>query len=118
MAADLFAVKARVPFDFAVAGVQLPAGTYHVGHHGPQGVLAIRDAAGIVKATFQTNALYTNSRTRQPSFVFNKYGDRYFLSRVWMGGMNNGQQLRTSKTERELMTFAPAGQVTVAAFYR
>lgn len=118
VAADLYAVKARIPFDFAVAGLQLPAGTYEVTRQGPTGLLVIKDAAGAVKAAFHANPLYTTKRTQRAVFVFNKYGDRYFLSRVWAGGMNGGRELRKTKTERELMAVAPHEQVIVASIYR
>jgi hypothetical protein len=34
------------------------------------------------------------------SLIFHRYGSTYFLSQVWQGGGQNGQQLTLSKAER------------------
>ena len=117
MAADVYAVKARVPFDFAVAGTQLPAGVYTITQHSAAGMLMLKDAAGHVKTMFPTNPVYTNGSAHPPMLVFNKYGDRYFLSKVWPA-TGVGAQLNRTKIERELVAAAPMEQVMVAAIYR
>ena len=117
MAAEFFAVKARVPFDFAVAGRQLPAGVYTVERHGTPGMLMLRDAAGHIKTLFQAHPVYTNASAPSPMLVFNKYGDRYFLARVWSAA-GPGAQLNRTKIEKELVAAAPVEQILVAAIYR
>ena len=118
MAVEFNAMTARVPFDFELAGMQFQAGTYQIERGGQPNLLAIRDSAGHVRAAFQTNPLYNNNRTQQAMLVFNKYGDRYFLSRVWTSDANPGYQLRKSRIERELLAAAPAEQVFLAVVYR
>ena len=49
--------------------------------------------------------------------VFNKYGDRYFLAKVWPAE-GAGSELGKTKIERELVAAAPVEQVLVAAIYR
>ena len=34
--------------------------------------------------------------------VFNRYGDQYFLSQVWMAGSDTGRDLFQSRNERNL----------------
>ncbi|MCX6635752.1 MAG: hypothetical protein NT090_11830 [Acidobacteria bacterium] len=117
VAADLFAVKARIPFDFAVAGKQLPAGVYTVERQSSPGVLMLRDAAGRVDVLFLAMPVYTNTDAQTPMLVFNKYGDRYFLAKIWPA-TGAGAQLNPTKIERELVAAAPVEQVLVAAIYR
>lgn len=117
MAADIYAVKARVPFDFAVAGTQLPAGVYTIERQGTPGMLMLRDAAGHIKTLFQAQPVYTNGNAQSSMLVFNKYGDRYFLAKVWSAA-GSGAQLNRTKIERELVAAAPVEQVLVAAIYR
>ena len=117
MADEVYAVKARVPFDFAVAGTQLPAGVYTIERQGTPGMLMLRDAAGHVKTIFQTMPVYVNGTAHSPMLVFNKYGDSYFLAKVWPAS-SIGAQLNRTKIERELVAAAPMEQVMVAAIYR
>lgn len=117
MAADSFALKARVPFDFAVAGKQLPAGVYTLERQGTPGMLMLRDAAGHIQTIFQVQSVYTNASAQSPMLIFNKYGDRYFLAKIWSAS-GPGAQLNRTKIERELVAAAPVEQVLVAAIYR
>jgi hypothetical protein len=94
-------VVARVPFDFTAAGIQLTAGVYTIEPQGMPGVLLIRDADGHTKGMFVTNKSYRGRNETQPLLVFNRYGDRYFLSRVWGQG-ETGATVPMSKIEREL----------------
>jgi hypothetical protein len=118
MAADIFTLKARIPFDFAVAGKQLTAGVYTVERQSTPGVLMLRNAAGRVDVLFVAMPVYTNTDAQTPMLVFNKYGDRYFLAKIWPAS-GAGAQLNPTKIERELVaSAAPAEQVLVAAIYR
>jgi hypothetical protein len=114
-------ITATVPFDFAVIGTQLTAGVYTIEENGVSGALMIRDADGRIKAMFLADRLYRSEINEQPTWVFSRYGDRYFLSRVWGAG-ETGAELHKSKIERELVASSatpPAEQVrVVAAVYR
>jgi hypothetical protein len=117
VAADNISVKAQVPFDFTAAGTQFPAGMYSIERQSIPGVLHIRDGAGRLKAMFTVNPVYRNSDAQSPMLVFNKYGDRYFLAKVWPA-TGVGSLLRKTKIEKELVAAVPADQVFVAAIYR
>jgi len=77
----------------------------------------LRDSAGRIKTVFPASPVYTNASAPSPMLVFNKYGDRYFLARVWSAA-GPGAQLNRTKIERELVAAAPVEQVLVAAIYR
>lgn len=117
MAAENYALRARVPFDFSAAGVQVPAGVYTIERQGAPGILMLRDDNGKIKAVFQTITLSATPDHNEAKLVFNKYGDQYFLSRV-VNAVGPGAQLRQTKIEKELVAAAPAQEVVLAAFYR
>jgi hypothetical protein len=91
-------VVVDVPFTFAVAGQQLPAGHYIV--------KAKDDFIGIFSANRQGLFVPTHAAVRSKSeetkVVFHRYGDTYFLSCVWVRGKTTGKELYRSRAEREL----------------
>jgi hypothetical protein len=91
-------VEVTVPFDFVAGKATLKAGAYTVKRMAGN-ALAIRSADG--KTTAMVNApLAIGSRESRSGqrLVFNKYGDQYFLSQVWMG-VDSGRQLFPGKGE-------------------
>ena len=44
----------------------------------------------------------TSEVQKQSKLVFNRYGDQYFLSQVWMAGSDTGRDLSPSRNERNL----------------
>lgn len=108
---------ATVPFAFTVGGSEMPAGTYTI-RSVSQSVIAIRDRnTGKAVLSFVQPEWAGNS-DGTPKLVFNKYGNRYFLSRVSPGFGGNAMQVPISKLERELRiasTRGAPGQEVVAA---
>ncbi len=90
---------ADVPFSFRIADRVLPSGNYTVTAHS-NGLMQIWN-----KETNQSMAFLAGanvSGTSDPKLVFNHYGDRYFLSQVWMGNEGAGRVLAKSRLEREI----------------
>lgn len=117
MAAERYSVKARVPFDFTVAGKEFAAGNYTFENQEVPSTLLLRDATGKGVTFVQVTTLYANSQNAEALLVFNKYGDRYFLSKV-LRATGTGGLVSKGKIERELRASAPVEQVFVAAIYR
>ncbi len=98
-----FGVRADVPFDFVVGTKTLPKGTYTVKLDDTfQHLLVITgwdngEAAFAGSITVAAEDIEDNS----PKLIFNRYGDRYFLSQVWSGARLAGQELLKSQQERE-----------------
>ena len=93
-------VKARIPFSFEVNGKTLAAGAYQFSTN--QSVLMVRGfSAG---AMVQTNRLESR-KDSQPKAVFHKYGDRYILSEVWLGGGTGRTLPEGRRSEREAANF-------------
>jgi hypothetical protein len=90
--------EVTVPFDFLAGKVTLKAGSYSVKKLSGN-TIAIRSVDG--ETTALVNAqLSLDSRDFKAGqrLVFNKYGDRYFLSQVWLS-IETGRQLFTSAAE-------------------
>ena len=117
-AAEAYTLKARVPFDFTVGMAQVPAGVYSIERTSTLGVMLLRDAAGHAKAIFPVNSIQSPHRYPEAMLVFNKYGDQYFLHRVWTPTTISGAELKMTKIERELVASVPATETLVAATYR
>ena len=97
-------ITAVIPFDFSVSQQVLPAGTYVVKQVG-DGLYQIQseDRHGPM-ASMQTTGLGSPTGTNNDTkLVFNKYGDKYFLSQFWATGQPQGRELAKSHSERELL---------------
>ena len=109
-------VSADVPFEFAVGSKTMPAGKYSVTNRTNTGVLSVqsedaRNAANVIGISAQSNRLPETGK-----LVFNKYGDRYFLSQVWTLGSAWGLEIPKHRAERELARMAANRErVTVLA---
>jgi hypothetical protein len=69
-------------------------------------------------AFISTNAAVSNMPQSESKLVFNRYGDRYFLSQVWSEGNSQGRQLLKTAREKEIAQTAKIeteGQVTLVA---
>ena len=94
-------LKATVPFPFMVGKTEVPAGTYTIDSIS-HSVISIRDRSTGRGVLTLVSPERPGSNDGTPKLVFNKYGDRYFLSQVSRGFGSNVMQLPTSKLEKEL----------------
>jgi len=96
----------NIPFDFTAGTARLKAGTYNVKRVSDR-ALAISSVDG-KKTTLVNAPLTLGSRDSNAGqrLVFNKYGDRYFLSQVWLE-VDSGRQL-----------FPTAAEIKTAKEYR
>lgn len=116
-AQELLAVN--IPFDFVAGNTQLPAGEYNVRVSAQTHTIILisrRDSA--TSALLVTNAAVSAEPQSESKLVFNRYGERYFLSQVWTEGNSQGRQLLKSAREKEMSQIAKnetQGQVTLVA---
>ena len=92
---------AEVPFDFQILNQTLDAGTYAVAQANSSGVLTLRNQ-DTGKSIVIMAGINKSGKAGDPKLVFNRYGDRYFLSQVWFAGEDFGHGLMPSKLEREM----------------
>src|SRR6266851_4688796 len=98
------ALRATIPFDFSVRGKILPAGDYQIRRitDQPDGLLISNINDKHEHAIFVTEAVESPRITRKAEIIFHRYGDSYFLSEVFDGGMQTGREAIPSRQERML----------------
>ena len=107
---------ADIPFDFVVAGRVYPAGNYEVRPLPNMPAVTIKSADQGVAIAAMTSPAWSPARKVQPSLIFNRHENKYFLSKV--NGHFSACGLRTSKTERELAAKSAPQSLSIAAFVR
>ena len=109
--AQSVSVKANVPFDFTVGKSTLPAGEYSIQSisTGASSVLAIRGgkANQMLASTNHAETLNPSANSR---LVFHKYGDQYFLSKIWLQGEKAGREFKISRREAEVAKSVPTSE--------
>jgi hypothetical protein len=100
-------IEANVPFAFAVGDTKLPAGKYEIkqlDNISPK-VLELRSADGHTSVVFDTEDAQTRGDDQTVSkteLVFDKVGDQYFLSQIWVSGSTSGNDVPKSRMEKRL----------------
>src|SRR5580658_10661527 len=109
----------NVPFDFVAGNKTLPAGEYTVKISTPtHSLILVSRKDSTASAFINTNAAVSSTPQAESKLIFNRYGDRYFLSQVWQQGYAQGRQLMKSSREKELALTANLetdGQVILVA---
>ena len=99
-------IRANIPYAFVVNNTTLPAGTYDikVADDGSDlNVLVIRSVdRKKISVLFDTESTEAKRVMQTSELVFDKIGDTYFLSRVFLSGDQSGNQLEKSKMQRRL----------------
>lgn len=96
---------ANIPFDFTVCREQLPSGKYRV-----QSITSASGAMLLVKSDDNRSAeivcthdMQSSKQVDQGKLIFNRYGERYFLSEIWFPGERTGNQLVKTELEEALV---------------
>jgi hypothetical protein len=97
-----YGIRISVPFDFAVGDKTYSPGGYTVAVTSNLNLLELRSRDGR-KTAFVTSTIPIRPAGDQykAQLEFHRYGDRYFLYKVWLGA--EGHQLPKSKLERDLI---------------
>jgi hypothetical protein len=98
-------VEANIPHSFVVEKTTLPAGKYTISaadpHDNPS-VMEIRSADGRTAVFFETDGAIPRQTPAKTELVFDKVGDTYFLSEIFVAGENGGAKLPKSRMEESL----------------
>ncbi len=97
-------VSANIPFDFMVGDKEFKAGRYSVSRLSVShsaGTLVIRSADSSEVANFNVNNV-TDRGGSGTRLIFRRYGNQYFLAKIFDGYSGEGAALMKSKAEREL----------------
>jgi hypothetical protein len=97
-------VRGNIPFNFAVGSKTFPAGTYDIASvdslDGKILLLQARD--GNASMMLNSNTAENLKPADKTKLIFNQYGNRYFLSQIWVAGETCGHQLPKTSREKEL----------------
>jgi hypothetical protein len=110
------ALRVNVPFAFTVGDKAMPAGEYRVAElsWAQQTVQVIAQSDGDASIMVMTNAVVRAGKAPTPRLTFHRYGNRYFLTEIWIGD-TQGRQLVKSRAENELATTLGTQEVAVLA---
>ena len=108
-------IRANIPFPFIVADRELAAGEYTARMVNNGAVLEIQSTDGRY-STFMIAKPVSAKTTaaHQNQFVFNRYGEDYFLSKVWWADYGLGSELDKSSREIGLAKLATGKTVNIA----
>ena len=103
-------LEVNIPFQFHAGNAKLPPGKYVIHMlDNDFTVMEISSADGSTSALFQVKDAETNSEPAKSELIFNKYGDRYFLSKLFDEGNPSGSEVPKSPYEKRV------GQATAEA---
>ncbi|MBK9705900.1 MAG: hypothetical protein IPO77_02505 [Acidobacteria bacterium] len=93
-------IKADVPFDFYVGKKLFPKGDYIIESVNDAGTMVIRSAK---KGKARNFTVIKSKMTDKPKskLVFHRYGDQYFLARIWDGSSDTVLKLDKSSLEKK-----------------
>jgi hypothetical protein len=81
-------LEADIPFTFHAGGAKLPPGKYviHVLQGSDLGMMEIQSADDRTSALFEVREAQDSTTPKKAELIFNHYGNRYFLSKLFDGG--------------------------------
>jgi hypothetical protein len=98
-------IRAEIPFEFMVGSKKMPKGEYLIESVGDSGTLTIRSAKKGKAVTFNT-IRHKPTDSPKSKLIFNRYGEQYFLARIWDGSSETVLKLNKSKTEKRIAKLA------------
>ena len=109
-----------IPFQFHAGNTKLPAGKYriHVLDDSDLTVMEITSVDGSTSALFQVQESDANSAPAKSELIFNKYGNRYFLTKLFDEGNPSGSKVVESRYEKQVSKAAMEAQQHVPAHHR
>ena len=93
-------IEVSIPHSFIVRDTTLPAGKYTVRVAEDFDNLNVLEISNVDRRTtvlFDTDSVQLNGPAQKTELVFDKIGDKYFLSRVFLEGDQSGNELPKSR---------------------
>jgi hypothetical protein len=97
-------LQVSIPFQFHAGNAKLPPGNYviHMLDDSDLKVMEITSADGSVSALFEVQDAEANSTPAKSELIFNKYGNRYFLAKVFDESNPSGSAVAKSNYEKKV----------------
>ncbi len=113
-------LEVNIPFQFHEGNTKLPPGKYviHMLDDSDLTIMEISSADGSTSALFEVQQAEANSTPAKSEVIFNKYGNRYFLAKLFDEGNPSGSMVAKSPYEKRISQAATTAQEHVAAHHR
>ena len=113
-------LQVNIPFQFYAGDAKLPPGKYtiHTVDSTDLTVMEISSADGSASALFVVRDAEANSTPAKSELIFNKYGNRYFLAKLFDEGNPNGSSVEESRYEKKVGQATSEAQAHVPALHR
>src|SRR5207248_4377818 len=110
-------LEVDVPFQFHAGNSKLPPGKYfiHVLDNSDLNIMEITSVDGATSALFEVHAAEANSAPAKSELIFNKYGNRYFLEKLFDEANPDGSRVPESPYEKKVSQAASEAQQHVPA---
>jgi type IV secretory pathway protease TraF len=105
------AVVVQVPFAFENGTQHLPAGKYRIDLNS-EPLMSLHGTVANSAGFAMTIPAITSKPSQRGKVVFHRYGNRYFLSEVWMAGESTGRVCVMSRREKNLQIAQNAAAIT------
>jgi hypothetical protein len=113
-------IEVNIPFQFHAGNTKLPPGNYsiHMVENSELKFMEITSADGSTSALFEVHETDSNSTPAKGELIFNKYGNRYFLSKLFDEGNPSGNEVAESSYEKQVSQAAAEAQIHVPTHHR
>jgi len=97
-------LEADIPFQFHAGNTELPPGKYIIRmlDNSDLTIMEISSADGKMSALFDVREAEANSAPANNELIFNKYGNRYFLAKLFDQSNPNGSAVIESRYEKRI----------------
>ena len=96
-----FRIKADIPFDFQIGKKKMPKGDYIIESVNDSGTGLIRKEKG-GKAVNIMTIKDKHTDKHKSKLMFRRYGDQYFLARIWDGSSESVLKIEKSSAEKKV----------------
>jgi hypothetical protein len=113
-------LEVSIPFQFHAGSTKLPPGKYviHMLDNSNLTIMEISSADGSTSALFDVESVEANSEPAKNELIFNKYGNRYFLAKLFDQENPNGSKVVESRYEKRIGQATAETQEHVPARHR
>ena len=94
--AQMLDARADIPFDFWLGQTLMPAGGYLIYHHSNGAVFVLGEEGKQKGAMFLPVRVFPTDPKGESKLEFTRYGNTYFLSRIWNVNQQEGYSIPKS----------------------
>lgn len=107
--AQEYRIVSKIPFDFTVRDRTCPAGVYDLQARSEANFEALHNTSGKCSLFISSRRTLTESKGH-PRLVFLRYGQSYFLTKIW-NGTGTGSTVPAGSREKHLKEATPPAEI-------